>query len=188
MKRKFHLGKIQFGDRINPVNQVDVTLELRKRGGEETFVVDPKTKEKKVVGRTPEYMELSICGNIWNGNHSDIVCGGQCLDTIAQYRGQLKNKEVFDELYDLWKHYHLNGLHAGTPEQEAAIEEWEKAGNKYDYDAVCEMLKARSLYEINYTGMSTGKWYNNEPYNYGHGWLVQILPDDVLQRIECLCA
>ena len=188
MKRKFHLGKIRFGNRINPVNQVDVTLELEKLGGKEIFALDPQTKEKKAVGRTPEYMELSICGDIWNATHTETVCAGQCLDTIAQYRDQLTDKEVFDELYDLWEHYHLNGFHAGTPDQEAAITEWMKAGNTFNYDVVCDMLKARGLYEVNYTGMSAGKWYNNEPYRYGQGWLVQILPDDVLQRIECLCA
>lgn len=186
MRRTFDFGKIAFGDMRNRVNKVEVTVELKQHGGEETFVIDPKTKEKTVVGKTPEYTELSICGDIWNSRHTDVVCAGQCLDTIAQYRNQLKDKERFDEIYDLWKHYHLNGLHAGTPEQEAAVKEWKNAGNKYDYNAVCDMLKACGLYEVNYTGISVGRMYNHEPYKYGQAWLVQTLPDDVIQRINRL--
>ena len=35
------------------------------------------------------------------------------------------------EVYDLWSKYHLNYLHAGTPEQERAVDNWEKKGNSY---------------------------------------------------------
>lgn len=75
-------------------------------------------------------------------------------------------------------------MHAGTPEQEAAIKEWEAEGNRYEYTAVCDMLKARGLYEVNFTGLTIGRRYNNEPYKYGHGWIVEELPGEVITRIE----
>lgn len=184
MKKTFKLGKIAYTNANRKANEVEVTMELRKRGGEDTFIIDRKTGEKTIIGKTPRYVELSICGNIWNARRSHAVCSGQCLDTIAEYRDQLSEPEVFDELYRLWKGYHLNGMHAGTPEQEAAIEEWKAAGNRYDYTAACEMLKERGLYEVNYTGLSVGRRYENEPYKYGHAWLVQELPGKVLLRIE----
>lgn len=179
MKKTFNFGKIKYTNQKKAVNLVTIDVELRRRGGETTFTVDRKTGEKTITGKTPEYVELSICGSIWDSRHYDIVCGGQCLDTIAEYKEQLEDKEVFETLYDLWKKYHLNGMHAGTPEQEAQ-------GNRYEYTAVCEMLKACGLYEVNYTGLSVGRRYNNEPYKYGHGWLVQELPANVLLRIEHL--
>lgn len=186
MKRTFDFGKIKYTNQKKAVNLVTVDVELRRRGGETIFTVDRKTGEKTITGKTPEYVELSICGSIWDSRHYDIVCGGQCMDTIAEYKEQLEDKEVFETLYDLWKKYHLNGMHAGTPEQEAAIKEWEAAGNRYDYKAACEMLKKINLYEVNYTGASVGRMYNNEPYKYGQGWLIQELPGDVLLRIEHL--
>lgn len=184
MKKTFNFGKIAYTDSNRKANLVTVDVCLERKGGETTFTIDRKTGEKTITGKTPTYVELSICGSIWNQRHTDVVCGGQCLDTIAECRNQLEEPEVFDELYNLWKNYHLNGMHAGTPEQEAAIEAWEAQGNKYDYTAACEMLKGCGLYEVNYTGLSVGRRYNNEPYKYGHGWLVRELPGDVLLRVE----
>lgn len=185
MKKTFTFGKIGY-ERKNRVNLVQVFVELRRCGGQDTFTVDRKTGEKTTTGKTPEYVELGISGCIWDARRFDWVTGGQCLDTINEYRDQLNEPEVFDELYQLWKKYHLNGMHAGTPEQEKAVEEWKAAGNRYDYTAVCEMLKERGLYEVNYTGLSVGRRYENEPYKYGHAWLVQELPGDVLLTVEHL--
>ena len=185
MKKTFTFGEIAYNSNRR-TNLVEIEVELRNRGGEDTFTIDRKTGAKTFTGKTPIYTELSICGSVWNCGHTDILCGGQCLDTIAEYRDQLTDPELFDELLQLWEKYHLNGMHAGTPEQEQAIEEWKTEGNRYDYDAVCEMLKMRGLYEVNYTGLSIGRRYENEPYKYGHAWLVQSLPGDVLLRVEHL--
>lgn len=186
MKKTFTFGKIAYQNNRKE-NLVAVVVELRNRGGEETFTLDRKTGKKTYTGeKTPIYTELSIRGSIWNRLHTDCLCGGQCLDTIAEYRDQLSEPELFDELYKLWKNYHLNDMHAGTPEQEQAIAEWEAEGNRYEYKAVCEMLKGKGLYEVNYTGLSIGRRYDNEPYRYGSAWLVQPLPGDVLLRVEHL--
>lgn len=186
MKKTFDFGKIRYTNKKRAVNLVTVEVELRRRGGEVTFTIDRKTGEKTITGKTPEYVELSISGAIWNARKTDYVCSGQCLDEIYKYRKQLSEPELFNEIYDLWKKYHLNSMHAGTPEQEAAIEEWKAAGNRYDYKAACEMLKDIGLYEVNYTGASVGRMYNNEPYKYGQAWLIQELPGNVLLRIEHL--
>ena len=103
--------------------------------------------------------------------------------TIAKY---VKNP-LFRELHSLWKNYHLNGMHVGTPEQERAIDEWKTKGNKYEYNAVCEHLKSINLYEVNYSGLSVGKRYNNEKYRYGSGWIIQELPENVKNRIIEIC-
>ena len=184
MQKTFNFGKVTYTNSSRRANLVEIEVRLEHKGGNQTFTIDPKTKEKKPAGTTPEYVELSICCTIWNTRRTDCVCGGQCLDTIAEYRNQLSDPELFDTIYSLWQNYHLNGMHAGTPEQEAAIAEWQAAGNRYEYTAVCEMLKQRGLYEVNYTGLSVGRRYNNEPYKYGHAWLIQQLPGDVLLKVE----
>ncbi len=45
------------------------------------------------------------------------------------------------------------------------------------------MLKEKGLCEVNYTGLSTGKIYDNEPYEYGHAWLVETLPPEVEKEV-----
>ena len=150
MKKTFDFGKIDFYGRGRKTNLVTVTVELRD---------------------TDKGAQLSVCGDIWNNLKTDIVCGGQCLDEIKQY---IKSP-LFLEIYNFWKLYHLNGMHAGTKEQEKAIEEWKSNGNKYDYMAVCEYLKSIDLYEVENSG---------QPYIYGHGWLFEEIPESDLQRIK----
>lgn len=185
MEKTFHLGKIAYTSSRRS-NLVTIDVELYECGGKDKFIIDPLTKQKTITGKTPAYLELSICGNIWNPSHTDIVCGGQCLDTIARYKHQLSDPNTFSVLYHLWKDYHLNGMRAGTPEQERAVKEWLKDGHSYDYARACEMLKERGLYEVNFTGLTTGRRYNGEPYKYGHGWVVQELPDDVVLVVRRL--
>jgi hypothetical protein len=66
-------------------------------------------------------------------------------------------------------------MHVGTPEQEAAVKVWKEQGNRYEYKAICEMLKDLGLYEVE---------YNGKPYRYGSGWLYQPIPEADLQRIR----
>ena len=170
MKAKINFGKINlYGTgRRYPVS---LDIELRQEGGKPTF-----TRDGKPTGNiTPEYVELSICGS------AGSAIGGQCLDSLYPH---LKNNKLFSELYGYWKKYHLNGMHAGTPEQETAINEWIASGHKYDYTAACEYLKSIGKYEVMFSGLSTGRRYENELYKYGHAWIIQELPGNVLNRIE----
>lgn len=183
MRKRFDFGKVDYNCKGRKNHAVEVEMELRERGGEPTFRYVDGVKE--YTGETtPKYNELSICAYVYNTKHTDCVMGGQCLDDInREFRDQLKNVELWDEIYKLWKEYHLNGTHAGTPEQEAAIKEWEEHGNRYDYTKACEYLKSIGKYEVNYTGIGVGRIFNNEPYRYGTAWLVRILPEDVEQRV-----
>lgn len=183
MKKRFDFGKVDYNCKGRKNHAVEVEVELRERGGEPTFRYVDGVKE--YTGETtPKYTEFSACAYVYNTKHTDIVMGGQCLDSINEdFRDQLQNVELWDEIYDLWKTYHLNGMHAGTPEQEALVEEWEAQGNRYDYTAVCEYLKSKGMYEVNHTGIGVGRIFNNEPYRYGTAWLVETLPMDVEQRV-----
>lgn len=167
MRRTFDFGKISYTT-YRKANTVTIEVELRKKGG----------------NNIPEYNELSVCGEIWDCFHNDIVYGGQCLDTILLYKDQLNDEALFMEIYNLWKKYHLNSMHAGTPEQEAAISKWEEKGNRYSYESACKMLKEQGLYEVPYSGHSTSRVYDNELYRYGSAWLVEEIPKEVVSRIE----
>ena len=150
MKRTIGLTKIRYEDYKSKSNLVTLELELRER----------------------EWgMEFSCCGNIWNAHRTDIVCGGQCLDTIAEY----VHTPLFKEIYRFWKLYHLNGMHAGTVEQEEAIEKWKAEGNEYDYEEVCKYLYRIGLYVVEHEG---------EPYMYGSAWLHREIPKEDLERIK----
>lgn len=134
---------------------------------------------------------FSACVNVWNPRHSDIIYGGQCFDDLLIDFPELKQNEVFMEVYDLWKNYHLNDMHPGTPEQEKAIEEWKAQGHKYDYKENCEYLKSINLYEVPVSTIdleANPKYADSKEktYKYGHDWLKETIPDKDIARIESL--
>lgn len=188
-RKTFNLGKIAFRGR-SAINPVTIELELRNCGGEPTFTVE--NGEKTYTGEcTPAYFELSICGYVWNSRNTDIICAGQCLEEINKHLGKkmsARNIKIFKKLLALWRQYHLNGMHAGTPVQEAFLAGLKAMGWKYTYVDACEKLKAAKLYEVSYTGISVGHRMENEPYKYGHGWIVQELPESVVQEVIKLCS
>ena len=134
---------------------------------------------------------FSACANVWNHRHSDVIYCGQCFDDLLIGFPELNQNEVFMEVYDLWKNYHLNNMHAGTPEQEKAIASWETQGHKYDYKEVCDYLKSINLYEVPVSTIdleANPKYVDskNKTYKYGHDWLKETIPERDIARIECL--
>lgn len=109
MKKKFNFGKVDFEGK-GAVNLVTVEMEYKEENGKKRF---------------------SVCGNIWNARHSDIVCGGQCLDTIAEY---IKDP-VFLQILRLWELYHLNDMHPECEHQRELgwLEEAKKQVNIYHW-------------------------------------------------------
>lgn len=103
MKRIFVFGCIDFENRGEAKNRVTVEMEYKQDGDKKQF---------------------SVSADAWNTLHSDIVCGGQCLDTIAPYM----ESPVFSEILRLWKAYRLNDMHPECEHQHAAG--WDKLANK----------------------------------------------------------
>ena len=95
MKRKFNFGKIDFEGRGSANNLVTVEMEYKQDGDKKRF---------------------SCSASVWNSRHTDIVAGGQCLDTIAPY---MNNNPVFSEILRLWELYHLNDMHPECVHQHA---------------------------------------------------------------------
>lgn len=93
---------------------------------------------------------------------------GQCLDELSE----LIDDPVFTQIYWLWKRYHLNDLHAGTPVQEYALEH-APFQNNADYKARCEYLKSIGLYEVG-------------GYKYGDGWLSEKIEEHDLALIKSI--
>ena len=112
MKKILHFGKIDFYNAGAKRNAVTVEIEYtEKQNGQKVF---------------------SVCGNIWNATHTDIICGGQCLEEIARY---IKTP-LFNEILRLWRLYHLNDMHPECTHQAAAG--WlEQAGKRVKLYSFC---------------------------------------------------
>ena len=84
MRKTYIFGKIAYNKRKENL----VTIEVEYNG----------------IQSNPYF---SVCGSIWNRIESDILCGGQNLDTLYPF---FKDNELFLEIYDLWKKYHLKNI------------------------------------------------------------------------------
>ncbi len=137
-----------------------------KNTGKKMYIeleIKEEHKEKKTIAleTVTDYKTLSMCGT-----------GGQNREETADINSY---KQLFVSEYDLntitevWQKWHLNDMKAGTKKQQAFIDEWKKS-NKYEYTAICEALKQAGLYEDN-------------GYKYGHSWLVDPLPENVITDI-----
>jgi hypothetical protein len=150
MKKVFDFGKIDINGTGRKINAVTVEADL------------------KDTGKGPEFFASAY---VWNGSHTDIVMGGQCLDELAKYI----HTPEFKKILRFWRLYHLNGRHAGTQAQEqalinAGITDWAN-----EYEKACDYLKSVGLYEVENDG---------EPYKFGHGWLYWAIPESDLNGIK----
>ena len=121
---------------------------------------------------------FSCCGDLIQKN--DWVFGGQCLTDLTPL---LLGNHLFEVLFDLWKKYHLNDMHAGTPKQEEALRKFRNAnGDVYqDYQKECEYLESIGLLvDKEYTKLSP------DGYKYGTSWLKEEIPDEDLKLIKQL--
>lgn len=67
----------------------------------------------------PGKPKFSAQGEVWNHLKTDIVSGGQCVDTLAKL---FPHDKLAQRICETWSQYHMNDTKAGTPEQEAALE------------------------------------------------------------------
>lgn len=104
MKKTIDFGKIDFENRGKALNRVTVEMEYRESEGKKRF---------------------SVSANVRDCRSSDIICGGQCLDTIAPY---MKDNALYCEILRLWELYHLNDMHPECEHQHAAG--WHKLADK----------------------------------------------------------
>jgi hypothetical protein len=162
-KRTIGFGKIDWNGSGRKINELEIEMRLEDADGDKPV--------------------FAASLNVWNSRHTDILAGGQMLDDPEILKAMFLNVE-YKKVLGLWKRNHLNGMHAGTPEQEKCLEEFEAereavekelGGNPSYYDVSCEILKRHGLYEVRLDG---------KPYKYGHAWLYRPISEEDLAAIK----
>lgn len=62
---------------------------------------------REFPGQEPYF---TVCASLWNHIHTDIIQGGQCIDSLAKEYSKLSNNKKYTEIMELWKKYHLRPL------------------------------------------------------------------------------
>jgi hypothetical protein len=77
-------------------------------------------------------------------------------------------------LYRIWKRWHLNDMRAGTFTQEEILRQAKNEGvDVSDYGKACNYLQKFDAYD-------------DDGYKYGHAWLKEELPQDVIDYVSTL--
>jgi hypothetical protein len=152
MKKTIDLGKIDYNGTGRKINKVEIRVELEE-------------------GR------LSICGDIWNGHHTDCISCGQNIDEIASL---FPHKKTVQRIKAIWERWHLNDLKAGSPNQEEYLRRHpvQITYPESHYDKTCGILKEAGL------NPDVAYLHNGKPYEYGSSWLTEELPQEVINEVN----
>ena len=98
---------------------------------------------------------------------------GQCLDSILE---AFPNNELVQRIHKVWKKWHLNDMHAGSPAQEAYLAKFEYSGSDHYTWAKEKLADAGLDPDPNYE-------HEGKPYKYGSAWLYVEIPPEVEEEI-----
>ena len=136
---------------------IDIRLELKKNDH----------KKDTDLNDINEYYIFSVMGG-----SEKRGCYGQVCEYIKQ---DIYDFDYIPELCEYWEKYHLNDLQAGCVEQDRCIDTYKKNNPewRYDYEQACNLLKMNDLYKC-------------RGYTYGSNWLVNIIPQEDIEKISIL--
>ena len=88
-KRVFSFGKVAYYSKrkINEVT-LEVTLYADRNG----------------------YPEFTVCANVWNNLHTDIVAGGQMIDDLFNQFPRFQHNTIYKAIMELWEKYHCKNV------------------------------------------------------------------------------
>ena len=149
MRKRFEIGKVDYENKGTANYPVDIEYSL-------------------INGR------FSASGNIWLPSRRDIVSGGQNLEEIASL---FPDNEQVQRIVAVWRKWHLNDMHAGSPKQEEFLEKLNLPNHNHYENAKAKLEEAGLNPDESFI-------FNGRPYEYGSAWLYVELPPAVISEIE----
>lgn len=137
----------------------------------------PKGESTRTIDFTPapvRYLVLTISGEIFRNPErpsKDSVCAGQCAVEIRECWGD-NLPPTFERLLDIWDNFHLNDLNSGTRGQRAYLK-----------DHLLDNPDAQQDFSSRLASLREAGLDVDRGYGYGSGWLLEILPEQVLAEI-----
>lgn len=165
MKKEIFVGNADYNNSGSKRQPVTFEIELRQEKRDSGYVTID-------LNQIDSYTELSICGNVYMSHwRNDAYTCGQCLDTILEL---FPHDKFVQLVHRIWDRFHLNGMNSGTRKQRELVKALYSLilpNERYDYTVACDFLAENDLLVDN-------------GYKYGTAWLVELLPEDIIQVIE----
>ena len=74
--------------------------------GKRSCAVELEAGYREFLNQKPYF---TVCGNLWNNLHTDIIQGGQCIDSLYKGYPELHNGK-YEVIMSLWKKNHLKSI------------------------------------------------------------------------------
>ncbi len=163
----FPIGEPGWGSGYPKGSQADLEITLEEK---ETVSPHLSTDLQELLIAT----KLSISGNIWRPDKSDIFSGGQNSEEIKKL---FPGNEMVQKIIRIWERWHLNDLKSGTNKQDEILNQYKEDNPdwRYSYTEACDILKRNDL-------------YIDRDYKYGYAWLTEELPQEVIDFITSLAS
>ena len=124
-------------------------------------------------------VRFAMSAMVMNRLGTDCIRAGQCLEEIKRL---YPFNPLVEEMVQVWRVWHLNDMNAGTPRQEAYLKGYRQAFlDTHDYEMDSWSYDIR-LEVLEKAGLSPDPYHEN--YRYGSAWLVNELPQDVMDKIK----
>jgi hypothetical protein len=131
------------------------------------------------------YLELAITGEGYGpgrrGRRQE--CAGQIHEDVKL---AFPDDTDVQRLVALWERWHLNGMKAGTHEQNECLKANPPTDRLDWYSNACRILREHGLYSVKVP--PDEEWSPEGTYHFGRYWLVEKLPEDVEAEILTLVA
>lgn len=128
---------------------------------------------------------FSMSADIWNPRHTDIYCGGQCVDEVVAY---FPNNAKVQRMAEIWRLYHLNDMKAGCIHQRLAG--WDKVRIPFDElpnshaNRDKDGIMAIWIYKTEHPKGLLAEPCPECGYKYGTSWLKEAIPQDIQDEIR----
>ncbi len=123
------------------------------------------------------FLVFAMQAEVWQSNKRDILMGGQCVDKVAEL---FPDDAKAQRMRAIWDRWHLNDMNAGSPAQMEWLRNNEIVA-PYPKSHYEEASKALALVGLN---PDPDYLHNGKPYLYGHAWIKEELPADVVNEIR----
>ena len=103
MIKTFNFGKVDGYDNGRKTCAVELEAGFREFQGQEDY--------------------FTVCADLWNNLHTDIIQGGQCVEELYNSFKSLRNNGKYTLLLSMWKKHHLKKISNIPPVDVAIIKE-----------------------------------------------------------------
>ena len=132
------------------------------------FREDVEDKRTIHLRKAKPFWALSITGRV--GRYQF----GQCQDSILETFKDDDSEDArrIKKICHIWNRYHMNDFNTGTKKQmDWADAYFETEGKKYNFTEACKYLEELNLLE-------------DRGYRYGYGWLIEVIPQKVIDELK----